>query len=292
MTTHHPPLETLRVFEACARLGSYSRAAEDLGLSQSAVSARIRTLEADLGVVLFEQTRPKLKLSAIGKKFSAEISQALAAIRAAIERIDDPAGRRLKLSVIPTFASRWLAPKLARWDAWPNAIPVELDIGLPLPPIGKGHCDAAIRIGRGHWPGLAALLLMPVSMTPMMSPALHHALGSPRTAEELLDAPLLPCELWSNWFRDAGLPPPAAVSRKAPISTPDAQAEAALAGDGIALLSPVLFRPQLTNSSLIAPIAHVMSGPDGYYLVHKTSHRREQITTLYHWLISESEKDR
>lgn len=246
-------------------------------------------LEADLGVILFEHTRPKLKLSATGKKLAADIAAALAAITTAVERVSDAAGRRLKISVPPTIASRWLAPRLARWESWPNAVPVALDVGVSLLPIGTGRCDLAIRTGRGHWPGLAASLLTPMQWTPMMTPALHETLGKPQVSQELLGAALLPSDMWPRWFRETGVAFTAGKDPKPPFPTQDVLAEAALAGSGVALLSPILFRPLLTSSRLIAPFPHIMSGPDGYYAVYHPGQRNAPIDAFLKWLQSEIE---
>lgn len=290
MASRHPSLESLRIFETCARLGSYARAAEDLGISQTVVSSKMRALEAELGVVLFEHARPKLKLSATGKKLAADIGQAFAAIRTAIERVGEAAESGLRISVTPTIASRWLAPRLARWEVWPNATAVELDVGIPLQPIGKGQCDLAIRLGRGHWPGLAACLLMPMQLTPMMTPELHQALGSPRRSAQLLDAPLLPSDMWSRWFRETDVVVPPEKFPRIPYPAQDRLAESALAGEGIALLSPVLFRTLLTSSRLIAPFPHILSGPDAYYAVYRPTHRRTPVSTFLQWLKNEAER--
>lgn len=291
MTVRHPSLESLRIFESCARLGSHALAARELGLSPSVVGSRIRALEADLGAPLVEQARPKIKLTAQGRKFAHDIGQALDAIRQAVERIDAKGERRLKVNVTPALASRWLAPRLSRWETWPNAIPVELDVGLPLPAIGKGHCDLAIRVGRGHWPGLSAELLMPVRLTPMMSPSLFKSLGSPRAPGDLADAPLLPAELWPRWFRETGVDLRAEVGGP-PFPSPESLAERALAGEGVALLSPILFRSLLAAKRLVAPFVQVLDGPDGYYLVHKPAHRNDQVGTFFHWLKSETGVER
>lgn len=287
MALRQPSLETLRVFEACARLGNYTRAAEELGISQTAVGSRIRNLETDLGVILFERSGSKLKLSAIGKKLAADIGEALTTIKTAIERIDSATGRRLRIGVSPIVAARWLAPRLARWDAWPNAVPTELDVGVSLQPIGKGHCDLAIRAGRGHWPGLTASLLMPMQLTPMMTPALWEALGAPRSSAQLRHATLLPSDLWPRWFRETGVEVPAVKPAKIPYPSPELLAESALNGAGIALLSPIFFQPLLKSARLIAPFPHILSGPDGYYAVYHPQHRNTAVIAFLQWLQSE-----
>ncbi len=287
MAFRQPSLESLRVFEACARLGNYLRAAEELGVSPTAVGSRIRTLEADLGVALFERARPKLKLSGPGKKLAAELAEALAAIRTAVERVGQASGRNVRIGVPPVVAARWLAPRLARWESWPNAVPVELDVGVSLQPIGPGHCDLAIRAGRGHWPGLTASLLMPMQWTPMLTPALHAALGAPRSSERLFDTALLPSDMWMRWFRETGVASPPVKPAKTPAPTQEMLAEAALSGAGVALLSPILFQPLLKTARLVAPFPHILSGPDGYYAVYRPEHRNKTVVAFLQWLQSE-----
>lgn len=256
-----PPLESLRVLAACVRHRSFSRAAKDLGLTPAAVSLRMRDLEAQLGVTLFYRHGPRLTVSDAAAKLAEQIDAAMSLIHSAIDRCrsTQPA---LRVTCAPTFASRWLVPRLEEYHASPGAQPIALDATAELLP--PAQFDVAVRSGTGPWPGLAAVELLREQGTPMMSPAL---LGADRSVSlaRLLELPLIVDPRWTEWFARAGLPnatPRFAATR---FPTYELEALAAVRGVGVALLSPVLFGELCEQGALIAPFDTVVEGPNSYW---------------------------
>lgn len=164
-----PPLDSLRVLAACIRHGNFSRAAAELGITPTAVSQRMRALEAEIGVELFKRHGPKLTTTNRAKALGQRLEQALSLMRTAVDdcrRDKQP----LRVTCAPTFAARWLVPRLATYHSLPGADAITLDnIQAVLP---AGTFDVAIRNGVGPWPGYNAVKLMLEQRTPMLSPKL------------------------------------------------------------------------------------------------------------------------
>jgi LysR family transcriptional regulator, glycine cleavage system transcriptional activator len=260
-----PPLDSLHVLAACVRHGSFSRAARELCITPSAVSLRMRTLEAQLGIALFERRGPRLIVTEQGRQLAATAEDAVAALRGALDRARR-VRRALRVTCAPAFASRWLVPRLAAYQALPDAEPIALDASESVLPAHR--FDVAIRSSIDAPSDVASLELLPDQGTPMFAPALLGATArrgtralSPR---RLLELPLLPDERWPAWFALAGLA--GAAPRHAPsrFASYELEAAAASAGVGVALLSPVLYAELLARGSLIAPFRWIVDGPRRY----------------------------
>lgn len=257
------PLESLRVLAACVKHGNFSRAADELAITPTAVSQRMRALEGLLGVQLFARHGPRLIVTERAAALAAGIEQALSLMRSAV---DDCRRARppLRLTCAPTFAACWLVPRLAAYQALPGADAIALDAGQGLSP--PGSFDVAIRSGAGAWPGHHATRLMVEQGTPMLSPSL--AAGRDRwTVDALLTLPLIPDPRWPAWFAAAGRPGarPDFVATRFPNY--ELEARAAAQGLGVALLSPVLFGELLERGELVAPFDACVEGPDSYWLL-------------------------
>ncbi|WID97460.1 LysR family transcriptional regulator [Bosea vestrisii] len=279
-----PSLESLRVLEACVSAGSFARAAERLFLTPAAVSLRIRTLEAELDQALFVRAGRRVVPTAAASVLAGRIREALAGIAAAVDEFRS-AVPPLRLTAPPTFASRWLAPRLARYPA-PGAGQVELDVSSE---IRDPHAfDVAIRTGRGGWGGLEEFPLVPVEVTPMLAPSL---LGGRLLSEpgELADFELLPHPDWKRWFAETQC---GALERlrfaAVDYPTHELDANAALAGAGVALLSPSLFQPLLTEGRLIAPFSCVLSGPAWHFALVRADDSRQAPRHLCAWLCEQA----
>lgn len=284
MSPRLPPLESLRVFEASARQGSFTAAAGELGVTPAAVSLRVRDLEADLGVPLFTRAGPRVALTPAGAELARRIGGALQAVREAVE--DCRGGPRLlRITAAPTIGARWLAPRLGRYAARPGAVPVQLDVSGDLR--GAGEFDVSLRSGRGDWPGLRAVRLMAVEHAPLLAPALA-ARAQLERPEDLLQLPLLPADDWSRWFAAAGAPLARPTTGGVRYPSQDVLAEAALAGEGVALLSPTIFAPQLADGRLVQPFAEVLRGPDGFMAVCAETEARAPVLDFIAWLCAET----
>lgn len=281
-----PSLESLRVLEACIASGSFARAAERLFLTPAAISLRIRTLEIELGRPLFlrsgRRVIPTPEASILAERIRLalhEVSDALDQFR----RTSVP----LKLTAPPTFAVRWLAPRLARYPALVESS-VDLDVSSELR--DPGSFDVAVRTGRGGWPRLDEYRLFPVEATPMLAPSLlgTRALTGP---EALVDFALLPHPDWQQWFEGAGCKAPRDL-RFLNVDYPshELDAHAAVAGAGVALLSPLLFRKLLEDGHLVAPFQHVLRGPLWHFALMRAGDGRVAPRQLCQWLCGQANK--
>jgi LysR family glycine cleavage system transcriptional activator len=257
-----PPLESLRVLAASVRHGSFSGAARELGLTPAAVSVRMRDLEDQLGVSLFYRHGPRLTVSAEGALLAEKVELAVSLIRSAIDALRSlqPA---LRVTCAPTFASRWLIPRLAEYQSLAKSQPIRLDASATILPAGE--FDVAIRSGRGPWSGYSAVELMREQGTPMLSPSL--AGGRELTLDRLLELPLIADRRWAEWFARAGRPDAEARFAATRFPTYELEAQAAVQGIGVALLSPMLFGELCRSGALVAPFETVVDGPDSYWLL-------------------------
>jgi LysR family glycine cleavage system transcriptional activator len=263
MSGAQPPLEALRVLAACVRHGSFSRAAAELHITPAAVSHRVRRLETQIGVRLFRRNGPRLITTDRARALGQRIEEALSLVRVAVEH-SRRAKHPLRVTCAPTFAARWLVPRLTSYHALPGADAFVLDATQTLLP--PGAFDVAIRSGVGPWPGYEATRLLIEQGTPMLSPKLAPRAKrlTPRT---LLRLPLIPDPRWREWFALAGIANarPQLVSTRFPNY--ELEAQAALQGLGAALLSPVLFAELVSQRTLIAPFPWIVEGPNSYWLL-------------------------
>ncbi len=235
-----PSLDGLRALEAAARLGSFERAAEELGVTASAVSKRIATLEDLLGAVLLSRAMRGVSPTAVGREYLGQVAGALAALSAVpLHRRSAQRLRRLKVSSPPTFARQVLVPHLAAWrERFPE---IELEVVLSVPYLDGGAPDADVDVRNGDLTGRDIVPLMDDVVMPMASPGLVARMGRPRCVEDLAGWPLLrtPLEPWLPWWRAAGLTwaEPHLGPRLVDLGM---VLEAAAVGLGVALARPAL----------------------------------------------------
>jgi len=264
----------------CVSMGSFAKAADRLALTPAAVSLRIRTLEAELGQPLFNRVGRRVVATPAAAALASRVRHALDGINDALDAFQ-AATTPLRVTAPPTFASRWLAPRLSSFRA-PGDAAIELDISSDVR--SPTAFDVAIRTGRGGWDGLDEYPLAPVDVTPMVAPSLLDS----RTLivpEDLAKFDLLPHPDWGKWFARAERPVPAGL-RFAGVdySIFELIANAAVAGLGVALLSPTLFRPLLDSGQLVAPLATVLKGPDWYFALIREGDQRPAPRGFCQWL--------
>jgi LysR family glycine cleavage system transcriptional activator len=258
-----PSLDSLRVLSACVRHGNFSRAAAELHITPTAVSQRMRALEERLGAKLFRRHGPRLTTTLRAQALGQRIEQALALINTAVDdfrRIRQP----LRVTCAPSFATRWLVPRLASYHALPEADAIALDTSQDLQP--PGAFDVAVRSGIAPWSGYQAAKILTEQRTPMLNPRLTSA-SKRLSVRGLLKLPLIPDPSWPEWFKLAGLPgaKPHFVATRFPNY--ELEAQAAVQGIGVALLSPILFAELIAQRALIAPFSHAVAGPNSYWLL-------------------------
>lgn len=289
-----PPLAALRAFEAVARHLSFTRAAEDLGMTQAAVSYQIRLLEERLGTPLFLRKPRGITLTETGALFARPTIDAFDMLRETYAEPSADSVSTLSISTVPTFAGAWLSPRLGKFQMNHPNLAVRLETSDNLVDFGREDITVAIRAGDGSWPGLESHELMPIEYTPMLSPALarKHALNTPA---DLLKLPLLDRvdPNWALWMRTAGVdfwetaPRPGLT-----LSTDLHEARAALEGYGVALLTPRFFRFELATGSLIQPFPLLSRSGRKFWLVYPKGRRnRPAIRKFRAFLLDEIAAD-
>ncbi|SPA33159.1 Transcriptional regulator [Cupriavidus taiwanensis] len=290
MRSSLPPLNPLRAFEAAGRLGSFTLAAQELRVSQVAVSKQVRALEEYFGVTLFERGHRSITLTPDGARMLPAVTLALDQIAAATSGLKHR-GRSDMLSIqaYTTFAQRWLIPRLA---AFPRMFPdIEVRVTASLLPANFGHggIDAAIRSGTGEWPGMSADFLTPLELVPVCRPGLIDG-GVADPAVWLRGATLLHSlsrpEDWSVWLKGRGIE--GVGMRDSMRFENSAMAyEAALQGAGIAIGIRVLVESYLASGALVAPFDYVHRLDGGYYLIYPSTARPSRTLALFRdWLLS------
>ena len=262
-----PPLPWLAAFEAVARLGSVSRAAEELSLTQGAVSRQVQKLEAQLQVALFNRHRRRLALTPAGRAYAGEIRDAIGRIsNASIRAATNPEGGVLELTILPAFGTHWLAPRLPDFLARHPGITLNLTTRLKVFDFGQSRFHGAIHFGRDTWPGAGSLKLMEEELFPVAAPGV---LPERPEAGDFARLPLLHLESrrsgWARWFESAGLPAPAASGMV--FDQFATMQQATLAGLGAALLPRWLVRGDLAAGRLRTLPGSKPARIGAYYLV-------------------------
>lgn len=289
MSRRLPSLSALRAFEVAARLGSAKRAAGELSVTPAAISHQVRQLEDELGLALFVRRPRQLLLTPQGQELQRSLTAAFGTMAAAVERIRAPQRRSLTLSATPAVASRWLVPRLPQLrEACPG---LDLRIHVSHEPVTLDgiEADLAIRYGSGHWPGLLAHKLFDNVFAPVCSPML--ALREPH---ELPRHTLLhfappgarstPID-WPAWQRRAKVAD--LDAEIGPVFSDETHTiSAALAGQGVALMSLALVADELSAGSLVHPFGPQIPA-EPFHLVHPVDRLEDcWLTSLRTWILS------
>ena len=284
-----PPLPAIRCFEAAARSQSFTRAADELGMTQAAVSYQIKLLEERLGGPLFLRGPRGVTLTETGRRLAPAVTDAFAALRAAFAATRDSAEGVLNISATNTFASNWLAPRLGSFQLAHSQIAVRLDVSGHLVDFSREEFDIGIRTGAGEWPGVAAYRLMEDEYTPMLSPQLLAKSGPLERPADLLKLPLIdPMDpWWMTWFTAAGVDAPDFSRRtEMRVGAQNLAAQGALAGHGVAILTPVYFSTELAEGRLVQPFPLVQKAEHSYWLVYLQARQRTpKIRAFRDWIL-------
>ncbi|HRO15921.1 MAG TPA: LysR substrate-binding domain-containing protein [Paracoccus sp. (in: a-proteobacteria)] len=289
-----PPLAALRVFDSAARLMSFTAAARDLGMTQAGVSYQIRLLEERLGGPLFLRKPTGIELTALGTRLARPTHEAFDLLRAAYAPARGTDS--LSISTLPTLAGNWLSQRLGRFQMDNPGLAVRLETSDRVVDFTREDIDVAIRLGDGNWPGLTAQRLFGVEFTPMLSPALIERHGPLTDPAQILPLPWIDPEEpgWSLWLAEAGVtricdcPPRPGLW----LGTQIHEARAAMAGDGVALLSPRFFRFELATGSLVQPFPITATNGKAYWLVYPPARRnRPSIRAFRRFLMAEATAD-
>lgn len=271
-----PSPGALIVFEAAGRLASFTRAAEELAMTQAAVSFAIRNLERDLGVPLFTRRHRSIALTEAGERFYADVSLGLTHIRKSAEELKaQGSDRHVTLSASTAFASYWMLPRLARLRADLPGIDLRIQTSDRNVDLRREGLPLGIRTGRsGDWPGCDDALLVAEEVTAIVAPAYVEANGTPSDAADIaahhrlihLEEPFRPTLDWEDWFKGLGVDPP---SRAKGLLINDyvLVVQAVLSGQGIALGWRHLTDPMVEQGMLVSVGDHVHRTGQGFHVV-------------------------
>lgn len=273
MTARLPSLNGLRAFEAAARHLSFTVAASELHVTQTAVSHQIRRLEEELGIRLFVRQNRALALTPEAKDYLPGIRAAFNDLRLATDRLlrrDDD--HVLTVSTLASLAAKWLLPRLATFQESHPGIDVRITTSPGLVDFRNGDVDAAIRYGRGHWPGTRAEWLTADELFPVCSPALLESDKPLRCPEDLVHHTLLHSsggydDDWRLWLTAAGLP---SNISKQPGLTFDLillTLQAAIDGSGVAMGRTSYVEADIAKGRLVVPFKVTLPADAGFYLV-------------------------
>ncbi|MBS0561290.1 MAG: transcriptional regulator GcvA [Proteobacteria bacterium] len=287
-----PSLTGLRAFEAAARHMSFTRAAAELNVTQTAISHQIRRLEEQLGLALFVRRNRALALTREAQEYLPAIRTAFEELRRATEKLRRPDHEAvLTVSTTASLAIKWLVTRVASFqDAHPG-IEVRLTTSTHLVDFQREEVDMAVRFGRGHWAGLRADWLMAEDMFPVCSPALPTAERPLRRPEDLAHHTLLHTSTWREdwqlWLTAAGLPVTLAGRRGLTFDQSLTALQAAMEGLGVAMGRTHLVESDIAAGRLVAPFDVVLPQDAGYYVVApQATAASPKIARFRDWLIA------
>lgn len=289
-----PPLSAVRVFEAAARHENFTAAANELGMTQAAVSYQVKLLEERLGAPLFRREKRRVVLTDAGRKAAPQITRAFDAIDSAFGAIRAEDEAVLTVSTSNTFANTWLAWRLGSFQMNHPEMAVRLQTNDALADFVTDDVDVAIRAGLGGWNDLHEEMIVPIDFTPMCSPGFLRRHG-PFTPAELLDVPQISPHdpWWPFWLREAGIDVRDGLLR--PGVRLDSQAHeghAAMAGQGMAMLTPFFWRNDLAEGKLVRPFEQVSTRGYAYWLCYPQGRRNvPKIKRFREWLFAELARD-
>jgi len=291
-------LNALRAFEAAGRHLSFTRAAEELSVTHAAISHHVKALEDALGTALFERRNRRVVLTEAGQVLLPVMSESLDRVAETLDGLGT-GPRALTVTLTPSFASRWLIPRLGRFRAKHPEIDVRLAPSLRFVDLAHEDCDMAVRCGDGNWPGLVVEHLLAITMTPVCSPALIAGPAPLRAPADLAHHTLIHADVgearigdeWRLWLDGAGVTGIEPTGGLA-LHDPAMALQAALDGLGVAVGYTVLAAADLATGRLVAPFAAAVDHDFTYYIVYpKTAATPPNIAAFRDWLVAEATGD-
>jgi len=295
MRPHLPPLNALKAFEAAARHESFTRAAEELCVTQGAVSHQVKALEAELAVRLFSRERQRLIITEAGRDYLTVVRDALDRIAIGTERLlqRQNAGV-LTVSTSPDFAAKWLVHRLGHFAEAHAEIDLRISATLHHVDFAREEVDLAVRHGDGNWPGLDTVRLSSEQLFAVCSPKLlsgRHRLSKPA---DILKFPLIHMDSrtdWNNWLQEAGLDE-AGVTHGPVLNRASMVIDAAINGQGVALARTTLAAWDLINGRLMRPFPLSLPLSKTYWIIcPKATASLPKIVTFREWLLMEASRD-
>ena len=289
------PLNALRSFDAAARHLSFTAAAAELGVTAAAVSVQVRRLEEWVGTPLFVRGHRSIGLSAAGQRLAPQLTALFVEMERLLSQVAALEETSLQVSAMPSFASKWVAPRLAGFTARYPQIQVRITGADRRSDFDRDGVDVGLRYGDGDYPDLHSDLIAPAAAFPVCSPALAEQIASDPGRmessrllhdESALVAPGLPT--WSAWFAKAGLDRPTDVGGPL-FSNSHMALSAAVAGQGFALGLAPLVDDDLAAGRLVKPFALELASPFGFWFVCRKDRLGEpKITAFRRWVLAEA----
>ena len=289
-----PPLNALKAFEAAARQESFTRAAEELCVTQGAVSHQVKALEADLAIKLFNRERQRLIITEAGRDYLAVVRDALDRIAVGTERLlHRQSAGVLTVSTSPDFAAKWLVHRLGHFAEAHAGIDLRVSATMHHVDFAREDVDMAVRHGDGNWPGLDAVQLSAEQLFAICSPKLMSGRRLARRAD-ILKFPLIHLDSradWTKWLRVAGISDDN-VRHGPVLNRASMVIDAAINGQGIALARTTLAAWDLINGRLVRPFAEALRLSKTYWIVcPKATSNVPKIVTFRDWLLAEAAQD-
>jgi LysR family glycine cleavage system transcriptional activator len=291
-----PPLTAIRAFEAAARNENFTAAAAELGMTQAAVSYQVKSLEERLGSQLFLRERGRAHLTPLGLRLLPALSQAFDAMEAAFAAHQAEDESLLTITTTVTFANTWLAWCLGAFQMRHPDLAVRMTTSNEVADLRSGDADVGIRGGTGDWEGVEKHLLVPSDFTPMASPPFiaeaEQSLGRKIEPRDLLELNLITPEdeWWVQWFNDSGVAADGARKRRGVrLDNQANEGHAAMAGLGVALLTPFFWQNDIAEGRLVMLFPELVSSRGwSYWLVYPPERRIvPKIKRFREWLLSE-----
>jgi LysR family glycine cleavage system transcriptional activator len=294
-----PPLNSLRAFEAAARHLSFTKAAEELNVTQAAISHQVKALEDSLGVLLFRRLNRALALTEAGRSLLAPAREAFDLLDVAVRRLrESEAGGPLRISVLSSFAAKWLLPRLSHFRAQHPEVDVLVSADDRRVDMERDEYDLAIRYGKGSYPGLREEWLLGDEILPVCAPSLCEGEKGLRTPADLKRFTLLHDEVggtqddpdWARWLRDAGLDKYGIDPERGPgYSHAGMVLDAAMAGEGVALGRLSLCSDDLRAGRLVCPFGPRIPTRYAYRIVTSpATAERPKVRAFREWLLAEA----
>jgi LysR family glycine cleavage system transcriptional activator len=290
-----PPLNAIKAFEAAARHESFTRAAEELCVTQGAVSHQVKGLEAELGIKLFNRERQRLIITDAGRDYLAVVRDALDRIAVGTERLlQRQTAGALTVSTSPDFAAKWLVHRLGRFAEVHPEIDLRISATMHHVDFAREDVDLAVRHGDGNWPGLDVVRLCSEELFPVCSPTVLSGRQRMNKPADLLKFPLLHLDdrkNWARWLEAAGVADPDVLH--GPVLNRASMAiDAAVDGQGVALARTTLAAWDLINGRLARPFPITLRLSKMYWVVcPKATSTLPKITTFRNWLLAEAADD-
>src|SRR6266568_6043822 len=290
-----PPLNALKVFEAAARHESFTRAAEELSVTQGAVSHQVKALEATLGIKLFNRERQRLAITEAGREYLAVVRDALDRIAIGTERlVQRQNSGTLTVSTSPDFAAKWLVHRLGRFAEAHPEIDLRVSATLHHVDFAREEVDLAVRHGDGNWPGLETVRLSSEQLFAVCSPKLLTGRRRLIKPSDILKYPLIHMDSradWAKWLQTAGLED-AEVIHGPVLNRASMVIDAAINGQGIALARTTLSAWDLINGRLVRPFPESLRLSKTYWIIcPKATAVLPKIVTFRDWLLAEASSD-